>query len=222
MENNTTIQPDMVGQQPTGHIIKLSTSTKVLYSLFNFFAPVAVVALFVWNLQAFSLTSSLVAFLSIGVGLFCLLYNLRRYNRFLWINGKTLQVCRGKQNEPEVLETISVEDGITYKLGRNFKLKYNDKSIQLLDTYVSTIGIICVIGKFVWVPFLQGLYLQKYFLYELYQALPQLFKEEPKKVTSGTVKVWAFMMWLFTIVISMVGLWGVVAAPFYAFMTVEP
>ena len=84
-------------------IIRLNTSTKVLYSLFNLFAPISFVCVFAIYLEAYDIMTTLVSLLSLVIGLFCLISNLIKYNRFLCVNDKTITICKGNINSPKVV-----------------------------------------------------------------------------------------------------------------------
>lgn len=189
------------------HIIKLSTSTKVLYSLFNFFAPIASVVAFIYASKASGTASTLALMSSIVVGTVCLLWKWEKYKQFLLIKDNTLFVCRGEVTAPKILERIQVE-GNDVAWSGTLSLDYNGKRIKLLDAYASWIGILCVIGKFVWIPMLLGYMMQLYFVSELYKTFPQLFSRAPKNVTRNTVIAFSVLMWLFTIYVGFVGIVG--------------
>ena len=57
-------------------IIRLNTSNKILYSLFNFFAPISFITIGANALNAYNIIGTLFSLLSIAIGLFCLISNL--------------------------------------------------------------------------------------------------------------------------------------------------
>ena len=68
------------------NVIRLNLSTKIQYTLFNFFAPIAFVYVMICSLNLYNLVSSFIALVSIFVGLFCAFYNLLKYDKYLTID----------------------------------------------------------------------------------------------------------------------------------------
>lgn len=108
-------------------IIRLNTSTKILYSLFNFFAPISFITIGANTLNAYNIIGTLFSLLSIAIGLFCFISNLIKYNRFLYINDKTITICKGKINNPKVIQIIKTENLASEKISNNFIIKYENK-----------------------------------------------------------------------------------------------
>lgn len=198
-------------------IIRLNTSTKILYSLFNFFAPISFITIGVNALNAYNIIGTLFSLLSIVVGLFCLISNLIKYNRFLYINNKTITICKGKINNPKVIQIIKTENLASEKISNNFTIKYENKKIQLLHTSFSMLGTICYVGPLVFIPVLKNLNTTFHSLVELYEVFPTLFEKAPKKTTKFYDIIIDTIAWGFVLFVSAVGCLGILLTPFYPF-----
>lgn len=199
-------------------IIRLNTSTKILYSIFNFFAPISFITIGVNALNAYNIIGTLFSLLSIVVGLFCLISNLIKYNRFLYINNKTITICKGKINNPKVIQIIKTENLASEKISNNFTIKYENKKIQLLHTSFSMLGTICYVGPLVFIPVLKNLNTTFHNLVELYEVFPTLFEKAPKKTTKFYDIIIDIIAWGFVLFVSAVGCLGILLTPFYPFL----
>lgn len=199
-------------------IIRLNTSNKILYSLFNFFAPISFITIGANSLNAYNIIGTLFSLLSIAIGLFCLISNLIKYNRFLYINDKTITICKGKINNPKVIQIIKTENLASEKISNNFTIKYENKKIQLLHTSFSMLGTICYVGPLVFIPVLKSLNTTLHNLVELYKVCPTLFEKAPKKTTKFYDIIIDIIAWGFVLFVSAVGCLGILLTPFYPFL----
>ncbi|MGN0031189.1 MAG: hypothetical protein ACI37Q_04465 [Candidatus Gastranaerophilaceae bacterium] len=199
-------------------IIRLNTGTKVLYSLFNFFAPISFMFMLACTLDIYSIVATLFSLLSIVIGLFCLISNLIKYNRFLCINGKTITICKGKINNPKVLQIIKVENIVSEDLNKDLTVKYENKKIKLLHTSFSVLGTICYIGPLVCIPILKNTNTALHNLVEISEILPSLFKTVPKKPSKTDDIIVNFVAWGFVLLVSVLGFFGILITPFYPFL----
>ena len=201
-----------------GQVVRLDTSTKVLYSLFNFFAPISFTALAMCSLELFNITATLLSLLSIIVGLFCLILNLTKYNRFLCISDKTISICKGNINNPKVIQMIKTENIATTDLNRNLTIRYENKKIKLLHTSFSILGVICYIGPLVAIPILKNINTAFHSLFKLHQTLPALFETAPKKPSKVNDIIVNIAAWGFVLFVSAIGCLGILLIPFYPFL----
>lgn len=199
-------------------IIRLNKSTKILYSLFNFFAPISFIFIGICVLDAYNIVATLFSLLSIVVGLFCLISNLIKYNRFLCINDKTITICKGKINNPKVVQIIKTENIVPEELNNSLTIKYENKKVKLLHTSFSILGIICYIGPLVFIPILKNTNTALHSMVELYGVFPELFKFAPKNPSKTDDVTINFLTWCFVLFISALGCLGILLTPFYPFM----
>lgn len=208
-ENNTYVESNTLSQPSAQKIIKLSTGTKVLYCLFNFFAPIASAGALIYKGNVSETTAVLAFVVGFVAGTFCLLWKWAAYSRFLRVEGKELFVCRGEIASPEILACIQVENNDVSWSGA-LALNYNGKKVKLLDAYPAWIAILCVLGWLVWIPIVMENFMQHYLVRELYKGFPQLFSRAPKNVSKGAVTASTVLMWVFTGYIVLSGLFAVV------------
>lgn len=199
-------------------IIRLSTSTKVLYSLFNFFAPISFIFIGACALDAYNIMATLFSLMSIVIGLFCLISNLIKYNRFLCINDKIITICKGNINNPKVVQIIKAENIASEELNKDLTIKYENKKIKLLHTSFSILGTICYLGPLVAIPILKNTNTALHNLVELYEAFPTLFKTTPKNPSKFDDIIVNVVAWGFVIFVSALGFLGMLLTPFYPFM----
>lgn len=198
-------------------IIKLDTSTKVLYSLFNFFAPISFVFIGACSLQAYSVLTTLFSLISILVGLFCLISNLVKYNRFLYVNEKNIAICKGKINNPKVIKIFKTENIKSEELYKDLTIKYANKRTKLLHTSFSLLGMICYAGPLIFIPIIKNANVTHHYLVKLHDVLPTLFKtpKNPFEVNNILMNVFA---WGFVIFVSAIGCLGLLYTPLYPFL----
>lgn len=189
-------------------IIKLNLSTKILYSLFNFFAPIAFITILTNSLGLSGGKNFLFTLLSIFIGFACLFLNLAKYNRYLYINENNVAICKGKINNPKVIKIIKIENAISEKLNNNLTIKYENKKIELLNTSFSIVGTICFIGPLLLILIAKNTNTLSHISHKIYQKLPMLFDEEPKKPNRANDFITNFTTWLLVLFISFIGLVG--------------
>ena len=199
-------------------VIKLNTSTKILYSLFNFFAPISFIFIGVCTLEAYNILATLFSLMGILIGLFCLISNLVKYNRFLCINDKTITICKGKTSSPKVIQIIKTENIVSEELNNNLIIKYENKKIKLMHTSFSLFGTICYIGPLVFIPIMKNTNVALHNLVELHEALPALFKKAPKNPSKADDIFANVFAWGFVFFVSVIGCLGLLLTPFYPFM----
>lgn len=199
-------------------VIRLNTSTKILYSLFNFFAPISFIFIGTCVLDAYNVMATLFSLLSIVIGLFCFISNLIKYNRFLCINDKTITICKGKINNPKVVQIIKAENIAFEELNKDLTIKFENKKIKLLHTSFSILGTICYIGPLVVIPILKNTNTALHNLVELYETFPTLFKTAPKRPSKADDILVNFFAWGFVLFVSALGCLGLLLTPFYPFM----
>lgn len=199
-------------------VIRLNTSTKILYSLFNFFAPISFIFIGVCVLDAYNILATLFSLISIFVGLFCLISNLVKYNRFLCINDKTITICKGKINNPKVIQIIKTENIMSEELNKDLTIKYENKKIKLMYTSFSLLGTICYTGPLVAILIVKNTNVALHNLVELYEVLPALFKKAPKNPSKADDILVNIFAWGFVLLVSALGCLGLLLTPFYPFM----
>ncbi len=201
------------------NIISLNLSTKIQYSLFNFFAPIAMVAIFVCSLELYNFKSTLFGFLSVIIGLFCLFFNLIKYNKYLNINDDSIILCSGKIKKPKVLKIIKKSELQSMQIGFDFSIEYNAKKIKLLNITPSILGVICWIGPLVFIPILKIKNVLFDKLTETKLLIPEIIIPDNIKQPSKTTNIITdLLMWVFVFFVSAVGCLGIFMMPFYAFM----
>lgn len=201
-------------------IIKLDLSTKILYSLFNFFAPIAFVFIIASIFETYNILTSLFSLISIFIGLLCLILNLVKYNRYLCISDKTINICKGKINNPKVLKTIKTENIVSNNLDKNFSLSINSekKKVTLLHTKFSLLCLICYIGPIYPFLILENRIVTLNKLIELYQVLPELSLTTIKPSSKNYNIITHIFVWGFVLLVSFLGGLNILFTPFYPFM----
>jgi hypothetical protein len=200
--------------RPAGSVSKLNTFKdgfkvlKTIARLFEEYRP----ALF------FNIFATLLSIISIFVGLFCLIWNLIKYNRFLFINDKTITICKGRINNPKVINILKVENIVPEDLNNKLTVKYENKNIKLLHTSFSLLGMICYIGPLVFIPFVKNMNVALHSSVQLYEVLPTLFKVTPKAPSKVTDIIVNILAWMFVLFVSALGCIGLLLTPFYPFL----
>ena len=144
--------------------------------------------------------------------------NLKKYNRFLFISDKTITVCSGKVDRPKVISIVKSENVVPENMGRDLTVKYENKKIKLLHTYFSILGTICYVGPLVFIPILKNAYVTAYKMVELYNILPEMFKEAPRTPSKAEDIIINILAWGFVLLVSSVGVLGILLTPFYPYM----
>ena len=200
-------------------IIKLELSTKILLSLFNFFAPIAMTFLIIASVvEVFSIKCTIWSLVAILFGLFSLIFNLVKYNKFLCVSDKTITICKGKADAPKVEQIINV-DNVTSKIpDREISLKLEKKKVTLLHVYPSIVGLVCFAGPLIFIPIYKSMYVVSQKSLEIYDVLPNLFDKQPKNHTKGENILVNVLAWGFVLFISFVGLLGMLYTPIYPFL----
>lgn len=189
-----------------------------MYSLFNFFAPVSFVFIIACALELYDILTTLVSFIAIFIGLFCLIFNLIRYNRFLYIDDKTINICKGKIDNPKVLKAINIDSADLTDISKNFTVKYEQRKIKLIYHTFSILGIICYIGPLIFIPVCKYKNVAIHKLYEFNQLIPQLSLTNIKEPTKGSDIIVNTLAWGFVLLVTFLGSFGVLFTPFYPFL----
>lgn len=199
-------------------IIKLNTSTKILYSLFNFFAPISLVYVGISILGAYNIKATLFSLLGIFIGLFCLISNLIKYNRFLCINDKTITICKGKIKNPKVIQIIKTENISSEKSNKDLVIEYENKKIRLLHTSFSFLGTICYIGPLFPILILKNRLTALHYMIELQKIFPELFEISQKTPSKSGDIIMNVFAWGFVLFVGFLGCLGILLTPFYPFL----
>ena len=199
-------------------IIKLDLYTKIMYSLFNFFAPVSFVFIIACSFELYDILTTLVSFIAIFIGLFCLIFNLIRYNRFLYIDDKTINICKGKIDNPKVLKAINIDSADLTDISKNFTVKYEQRKIKLIYHTFSILGIICYIGPLIFIPVFKYKNVAIHKLYEFNRLIPKLSLTNIKEPTKGSDIIVNTLAWGFVLLVTFLGSIGLLFTPFYPFL----
>jgi len=196
-------------------IVQIDRKTKIQYSLFNFFAPISLFAVMASGFKQYSASTSLMAFLSIAIGLFCLIFNLKRYNKYLNINEESIAICTGDKKMPKVVKIIKL---FNQKINIAFQIKNENKYISLLHTSPSIIGLICYVGPLIFILIFKKNNVTSNKLSEIKKQFPDLVDGEIKKPTKADNILTEILMWGLVLFVSLVGMFGIFLAPLYPFM----
>lgn len=211
--------------QPGSHIIKMDLNTKVLYSLFNFFSPIALGTFLFFNGVtehgsegdgAFSALFFLLLVCSVVVGFVCFLVKLFKYNRFFYVQDNCIYLCKGKPNAPRVLDTLPVAD-IDKKLGAAPVVVHQNKKKKLLYPSLSWVGKICWLGPLLIIFIGHEQMIARRKMSELYALLPQLFEKAPKNPGSTEYVLMQIAMWGLVVLMSLFGIAGLLLTLYLLF-----
>ncbi len=201
-------------------IIKLSTNTKIQYSLFNFFFPIVIITALIYKCEAYSIYSTYISAFSILLGLFLLIYNYRKYKQFLLVDDSNIMICQGKTDEPKIIEIIPITSDIKISISDFIRLpiiKYMGKNKDLMHTNIS---IFCLIlGLPLSAIFIGSSY---YIAADVLQKLKIHIDESNiiyiKKIKPWELKLTNIFIWLYVIYVCFFGILGIISMPFFGAM----
>lgn len=199
-------------------IVSLDTNTKIQYSLFNFFAPIATAAVMLVSLEAYNIISTLIGIISILVGLFLLISNLIKYNRFLHIGDQTISICSGNFYTPKLIKMIKLSEIENNELKPDLSVTVNGKKTKLLHAEFSLFGSICILGPLLIFIILKNFNVSYNKVHEIKTLLPELTTTKTKQPGKAENLFINFITWLFILFITSVGCLGILLTPFYAFL----
>lgn len=200
------------------NILCLDLNTKIQYSLFNFFVPIATVAVVLNSLELYYFVSSLIAIVSIFVGLFSLFINLSKYNKFVYVDGDTMFLCSGSKHYPRVKAKFKVSEITPDSVVKGFTIKQNGKKYELLNPLMSIFGCICIAGPLLFIPIFKKTNVVSNKLWELSDLLPQLEPPKYKRPSNAENLIANILMWGIVLFLSLVGVLGLFLIPFYPFL----
>ena len=90
-------------------VIRVDLATKVLYFLFNFFAPISLVPIACASFDVYNIVATLVSLLALLLGLRIAIYNLSNSNKYLVVEDKVISICKGDMKNPQVIQMLEIE-----------------------------------------------------------------------------------------------------------------
>ena len=198
-------------------IIGLDLSTKIQYSLFNFFAPISFVAILIVGLDLYNIKATLFAFLSIVFSFFIFLINIIRYNRYIVINETSITICTRKKH-PKIIKIIKKATLANKTIGPDFSITDNGKKVKLLHYAPSIVGLICWIGPLMFIPILKRNNVFSEKISEIKALLPEIVENnfnQENKTSNTMINV---LMWGFVLFVTALGCLGIFLSPYYASM----
>jgi len=189
-------------------IIKLDTNSKVQFALFDFFAPLSVLTLFVFvGWVEVSQVLIIVAILLLIICLIVLCIQLKRYNRFVMINQESIMVCSGNAESPKLIEKINISDVEQINKSLNISIKTKSgKNANLLYIMPSIFGLLFYIGPLLIFIAMKCIKVKADLLNQICTILPQLKTESMITETGKDLNSANPMMWIILTLIIFLGL----------------
>ena len=199
-------------------VIRVDLATKVLYFLFNFFAPISLVPIACASFDVYNIVATLVSLLALLLGLRIAIYNLSNSNKYLVVEDKVISICKGDMKNPQVIQMLEIEAIEPASLKNRLLVHYGNQYIKLLHTSCSIVSLVCWVGPLIFIPLMKNKNVEAIKLAELYHLSPDLFEKVPPKPSAGGTLLANLLAWGFCLFVVGVGLIGVVMIPFYPFM----
>ena len=199
-------------------IIKVDLCTKIIYFLFNFFAPISIVAIVCSSENFLNIGASLASLMALLLGLIIAIHNLSNSNKYLVIEEKVISICKGNIKNPKIERMIEVESIEPGCIKQRLLVKSGDEYIKLLHTSCSLVSLCLFVGPLIFIPLMKNKDTEQRKLLELYQFCPELFENAPPPMSVWYTGFANFLTWCFVLFITGIGLLAVFMIPFYPFM----
>ena len=187
------------------NIIKINKSTKILLSLFNFFAPITFAVLLI-NIPYFASREKLLLVIFIGIllGFASLFYCAKKYNNVIVVSEEKISICKRINKKLRVLSSIAVSDIKAHKSGTFYVNQQDNKPI--FYTNPSIVSFICLLGPISIFIMCSALYANAQLSTNLQKQVPSLKTLKYNENQKGLVIFSNILSWLSVLAITGIGL----------------
>lgn len=199
-------------------VFKVSKNIKWQYSLYNLFAPIFFAMIVINMLGMYNIQGSLFAFISLILGIFLCVYNLKKYQRRILLDDNKINIVEGTDKSPKLIASFDKgtidKSNVQHQNSRDsIYIKLNGNKTAALCIFPSFSGLIFLIGPWICFLILAARSIKSFYAGNLERLIEG---EKLEKENTGEI-ICYILFWITDIVLVSFGLIGILLMPFYPF-----